>query len=80
MQGAVGVERGYDVLQEQQEAKKKTKQVINYEKEIMALEARAAELEEMFATTSDPELYREYNQLQEDIGHLYDQWEQSSHV
>lgn len=59
-----------------QEAKKATKQVINYEKEIMALEARATELEEMFATTTDPELYREYNQLQEKINELYDQWGQ----
>ena len=60
-----------------QENKKKAKQVINYEKEIMALEARAQELEEMFATSTDPDLYKEYNQLHDRITELYDQWEQS---
>ena len=60
-----------------QENKKKAKQVINYEKEIMTLEARAQELEEMFATSTDPDLYKEYNQLHDRITELYDQWEQS---
>ena len=60
-----------------QENKKKAKQVINYEKEIMTLEARAQELEEMFATSTDPDLYKEYNRLHDRITELYDQWEQS---
>ncbi len=60
-----------------QESKKKAKQVINYEKEIMALESRAQELEELFSVNTDPELYREYNELQDSITQLYDQWEQS---
>ena len=62
---------------QKQENKKKTKQVINYEKEIMTLETKAQELEEMFATNTDPELYSQYNQIQEKISELYDQWEQS---
>ena len=62
---------------QKQENKKKTKQVINYEKEIMTLETKAQELEKMFATNTDPELYSQYNQIQEKISELYDQWEQS---
>ncbi len=62
---------------EKKAARKQQAVRIDYEKEITRMEAEAALMETRFAGNTDPDLYRQYDELTQKIAEMYDKWAES---